>query len=94
MTRDVSTVSCVKRRGVEVLEKIRGSGSGDKGRRGSTMGRYTAGDKRGGEAGLEDDGDRRRWTVRESARRGFKVHALEGYTMGKTLRADRHRHRD
>jgi len=44
MTRDVSTVSCVKRRGVEVLEKIRGSGSGDKGRRGSTMGRYTAGD--------------------------------------------------
>lgn len=48
----------------------------------------------GGEAGLEDNGDRRRWTVRESARRGFKVHALEGYTVGKTLRADRHRHRD
>lgn len=51
----------------------------------------------GKEAGFEDDGDRRRWTVKKShvCSPGFQgTHALREYTVGKTLRADRHRHRD
>lgn len=85
MTRDVSTVSCVKRRGVEVLEKIRGYGHGGPrtarisairsthGRRRVARGGEERGTgERGSEAELEDDGDRGRWTVRESARRGFQ----------------------
>lgn len=80
MTRDVSTIICVKRRGVGVNWTWRECGEaqaremedGEDPQWYSTAGGQIQG---GREAGFEDDGDRGRWIVgesRTSARQGFK----------------------
>lgn len=104
MTRDVSTVSRVKKMGYRGIWKKGLKEGGESGTREMENGEdshnivYTVADiqiwERGG---IEDDGDQGRWTVKKShvCSPEFQgTHALRGYTVGKTLRADRHRHRD